>query len=48
LTSACTYTQNAKTVNLICEGDTTVLTMQDDGSLNGPPEGMLAHLTKVK
>ena len=48
MTSQCTYTQSGKTVNLICEGDTTVLTMQDDGSLNGPPEGMLAHLTKVK
>ncbi|MGD0156672.1 MAG: hypothetical protein ABSB50_11265 [Terracidiphilus sp.] len=48
MTSACTYTQSGKTVNLVCEGDTTVLTLQDDGSLNGPPEGMLAHMTKVK
>lgn len=48
MTSACTYTQSGKTVNLLCEGDTTVLTLADDGSLNGPPEGMLAHLTKVK
>ncbi len=48
MTSACTYTQSGKTVNLVCEGDTTVLTLQDDGSLNGPPEGMLARMTKVK
>lgn len=48
MTSACTYSQSGKTVNLVCEGDTTVLTLQDDGSLNGPPEGMLAHMTKVK
>lgn len=48
LTSACTYTQSGKQVSLVCEGDTTVLTVADDGSLNGPPDGMLGHLTKVK
>ena len=48
MTSSCTYTQSGKTVTLVCEGDTTVLTIADDGSLNGPPDGMLAHLTKVK
>jgi hypothetical protein len=48
IASTCTYTQNGKQVNLVCEGDTEVLTMASDGSLSGPPEGMLAHLTKVK
>ncbi len=48
MTSSCTYTQSGKKISLICEGDTEELTMADDGSLNGPPEGMLAHLTKVK
>jgi len=48
LTSTCTYTQNANKVTLICEGDTEELTLQSDGSLSGPPEGMLARLTRVK
>ncbi len=48
MTLSCTYTQSGKQVSLVCEGDTTVLTIGDDGSLNGPPDGMLAHLTKVK
>ena len=48
MTSACTYTQNGNNVTLICEGDTEQLTLASDGSLNGPPDGMLAHLTRVK
>lgn len=48
ISSACTYTESGSKVNLVCEGDTEVLTVADDGSLNGPPDGMLAHLTKVK
>ena len=48
MTSNCTYTQSGKKISLICEGDTEELTMADDGSLSGPPDGMLAHLTKVK
>jgi len=48
MTSACTYTQSGKNVTLICEGDTEQLALASDGSLNGPPDGMLAHLTRVK
>jgi hypothetical protein len=48
MTSNCTYTQSDKKISLTCEGDTTQLTMNDDGSLAGPPDGMLAHLTKIK
>ena len=48
MSSSCTYTQSGKQVSLVCEGDTTLLTIADDGSLNGPPDGALAHLTKVK
>jgi hypothetical protein len=48
MSSACTYTQSGNNVTLICEGDTEQLTVQSDGSLNGPPDGMLAHLTKTK
>jgi len=48
MTSACTYSQSGKKISLICDGDATDLTMADDGSLAGPPDGMLARLTKVK
>jgi hypothetical protein len=48
MTSNCTYTQSGNNITLICEGDTEQLTVQSDGSLNGPPDGMLAHLTKTK
>ena len=48
MTSNCTYTQKSKDVTLICEGDTEQLALASDGSLNGPPDGMLAHLTRVK
>ena len=36
MSSQCTYTQSGKQVSLVCEGDTTVLTIGDDGSLDGP------------
>jgi hypothetical protein len=48
LSSACTYTQNGNNITLICEGDTEQLTLASDGSLNGPPDGMLGHLTRTK
>lgn len=48
VSTPCTYTESGKTVTLICEGDTTVFTMDDDGALNGPQGGMLGRLTKKK
>jgi hypothetical protein len=47
-TSNCTYTQSGNKVTLICEGDTEQLTLGSDGTLSGPPDGMLAHLTRTK
>jgi hypothetical protein len=45
--SDCTYTEDGKTVSLTCEGgEPAALTINDDGSLSGPPDGMLAKLTK--
>jgi hypothetical protein len=46
--SACTYTEDSKTVTLKCEGDPTplVLTIASDGSLNPPAGSMLPPLTK--
>jgi hypothetical protein len=48
MSSSCTYTQSGNKVTLICEGDTEQLTLGSDGALAGPPDGMLARLTKVK
>jgi hypothetical protein len=48
VSTPCTYTESGKSVTLICEGDKTVFTMDDDGTLNGPQGGMLGRLTKKK
>lgn len=48
VSTPCTYTASGKTVTLICEGDKTVFTVDDDGALIGPPNGMLGRLTKKK
>jgi hypothetical protein len=45
---ACTYSESGKTVNMVCDGDTTSFTVQDDGALTGPPNGLMARLTPVK
>jgi hypothetical protein len=47
VTTPCTYTESGKKVNLVCEGDTTAFSVEDD-ALNGPPDGMLTRLTKKK
>ena len=46
LSTNCTYTEDSKSVTLTCEGQPAVLTINDDGSLSGPPDGMLGRLTK--
>ncbi len=48
LTDNCTYTVDGKTVALTCEGITTDLTKDSDGSLSGPPDGMMSKMTRVK
>jgi hypothetical protein len=48
VSTPCTYTESGKTVTLVCEGDKTVFTVDDDGALNGPPGGMLGRLEKKK
>jgi hypothetical protein len=50
VTNTCTYTEKGKTVTLVCEGDSTEFTVDEDGALNGPQNdtGMLGRLTKVK
>jgi len=44
----CTYSESGKAVSLVCDGDTTNFTVQDDGALAGPPDGFMARLTPVK
>lgn len=46
VTTTCTYSESSKTVTLECEGDKTDFAIDNDGALIGPPEGMLARLTK--
>jgi len=48
VTTPCSYSENGKTVTLICQGDKTVFTVDEDGALNGPQGGFLGRLTKKK
>jgi hypothetical protein len=48
VSTPCTYTESGKTVTLICEGDKTEFTVDDDGALLGPRGGFLGRLTKKK
>jgi hypothetical protein len=48
VSTPCTFTESGKTVTLICEGDRTVFTVDDDGALIGPQGGFLGRLTKKK
>jgi hypothetical protein len=48
VSTPCTYVQNGKTVSVTCEGDKFDLTVNDDGSLAGPPNGMISRMTKKK
>jgi hypothetical protein len=48
VSTPCSYTESGKTVTLVCEGDSTAFTLDDDGSLIGPQGGLLGRLTKKK
>src|SRR5438132_860680 len=37
----CTYSQDGKKVSVTCEGQKADLTLNDDGSLSGPPESFI-------
>jgi hypothetical protein len=47
VTNTCSYSEDGKSVTLVCEGDKTVFTVEDD-ALNGPAGGFLSRLTKKK
>jgi len=48
MTNTCSYTESGTKVSLVCDGDTTLFTVEDDGALSGPPNGFMARLTPVK
>jgi hypothetical protein len=48
VTQTCSYTEAGKAISLMCQGDETHFTLEDDGALAGPQDGMLARLTPVK
>jgi hypothetical protein len=48
MSSPCTYTQTGKAIALSCENEKIELTVNDDGSLAGPPDGFAARLNKKK
>jgi hypothetical protein len=47
VSNTCSYTESGKTLTLICNGDKTVFTVDED-ALNGPPNGFLSRLTRKK
>lgn len=47
-TQNCEWTQSSSNVNLKCADDTMQFTQNNDGSLSGPPQGMMGRLVKVK
>ena len=44
--TACTYTEDSKTVTVTCEGDKIVFTIGSDGSLNPPSGNFIGPLTR--
>ena len=48
VSTPCTYTESGKNVTLVCEGKPLEFTIDDEGSLIGPPDGFVARLTKKK
>lgn len=43
----CSYSETGKTVRMACKDDTFSFTIQDDGALVGPQNGLMARLTPV-
>ena len=48
VSTPCTYTESGNRVTLVCEGKPLEFTVDDEGSLIGPPDGFVARLTKKK
>lgn len=48
MTQPCGYSESGRTVVLTCPDEKFNLTVGDDGALSGPPDGLLARLTKSR
>lgn len=46
VTGACTHKQNGKDVILTCDDEDMVFTVNDDGSLAGPPDSFVSRMKK--
>lgn len=44
----CSYSESANKVSLVCDDGTSILSIQDDGALVGPPDSPMARLTPVQ
>ena len=47
ISQTCSYSESGTIVQLVCERDTFNFTIQDDGALVGPANGLMARLTPV-
>jgi len=47
-THTCSWSEKGNKVSLVCDGDTTTFTVEDDGALAGPKDGLMERLTPVK
>lgn len=47
-THTCSWSEKGNKVKLVCDGDTTTFTVEDDGALSGPSDGLMERLTPVK
>ena len=45
---ACSYSESGKSVSLVCDDNATNFTIQDDGALVGPPQGLMTRLTPLE
>jgi hypothetical protein len=48
MTQNCQWSQSSNNIAVKCAEQTMQLTLNSDGSLNGPPDGMVDRMTKVK
>jgi hypothetical protein len=48
LTQECSYRVEGKKITMTCDGEDTVFTIEDDGTLAGPKESFLARMKRKK
>jgi hypothetical protein len=48
LTQECSYAVEGKSLKLTCDGEETRFTIEDDGTLMGPPDSFLTRMKRKK